>query len=71
VESRGGIGGGGTTPDWERDVGLSSTDGGATWEVFNIDGYYESRGMAWGNRRFVSVGQSTPISGEGAIYTSN
>lgn len=61
----------GTAPPWERDVGISSSDGGATWEVFNINGYYQSRGMAWGNGRFVSVGQSTPISGEGAIYTSH
>lgn len=54
----------------ESDAGLSSSDGGLTWAGFNIDGYFESRGMASGNGRFVSVGQSTPISGEGAIYTS-
>lgn len=59
------------TPSFERPVGLSSTDGGATWETFNIDGYYQSSGMAWGNGRFVSVGQATPASGEGAIYTWN
>jgi hypothetical protein len=59
------------TPPFERPVGLTSTDGGTTWEMFNIDGYYESRGLAWGNGRFVSVGQSTPVSGEGAIYTSD
>lgn len=58
-------------PPFERPVGISSTDGGATWAIFDIDGYYQSRGMAWGNGRFVSVGQSTPISGEGAIYTSD
>lgn len=58
------------TPSFERPVGLSSTDGGTTWEIFNIDGYYQSNGLAWGNGRFVSVGQSTPVSGEGAIYTS-
>lgn len=57
------------TPSFERPVGLSSTEGGATWEIFNIDGYYQSNGMAWGNGRFVSVGQSTPVSGEGAIYS--
>ena len=33
------------TPTFERHVGLSSTDGGATWEIFNIDGYYESNGI--------------------------
>lgn len=57
------------TPSFERPVGLSSTDGGATWETFNIDGYYQSNGMAWGNGRFVSVGQATPNSREGAIYS--
>jgi photosystem II stability/assembly factor-like uncharacterized protein len=57
------------TPSFERPVGLTSTDGGATWEIFNIDGYYQSNGMAWGNGRFVSVGASTPVSGEGAIYS--
>jgi len=58
------------TPPFERPVGISSIDGGATWAIFDIDGYYQSRGMASGNGHFVSVGQSTPISGEGAIYTS-
>ena len=58
-------------PNFERPVGLSSADGGATWEIFNIDGYYQSNGMAWGNGRFVSVGETTPISGLGAIYTSD
>lgn len=59
------------SPPFERPVGISSVDGGNTWEIFNIDGYYESLGMAWGNGRFVSVGQSSPVSGEGAIYTSD
>lgn len=58
------------TPAFQRPVGLSSTDGGLTWDIFNIDGYYESRGMAWGNNRFVSVGHTTAVSGSGAIYTS-
>ena len=57
-------------PEFEVPVGVSSSDGGATWEVFNIDGLYQSRGMAYGNGRFVSVGQSTPTSYEGAIYTT-
>lgn len=61
---------GGTIPDFERDIGISSSDGGAAWTAFNIDGYYQSNSMAWGNGRFVSVGQPTPISEEGAIYTS-
>jgi hypothetical protein len=52
-------------------VGLSTTDGGATWDVFNIDGDYESWGLAWGNGRFVSVGRKPPFFfSEGAIYTA-
>ena len=61
---------GGTTPPFERPVGIASTDGGENWDIFDIDGHFESRGIAWGNGRLVSVGQSTPISGEGAIYTT-
>ena len=59
------------TPSFERPVGLSSIDGGATWEAFDIDGYFESTGLAWGNGRFVAVGRSTPASGESAIYSSD
>ena len=62
---------GGTIPPFERPVGIASANGGENWEIFNIDGHFESRGIAWGNGRFVSVGQSTPISGEGAIYTAD
>jgi len=52
-------------------VGLSTTDGGVTWDVFNIDGDYESWGLAWGNGRFVSVGRKPPFFfSEGAIYTA-
>ncbi len=51
-------------------VGLSTTDGGVNWEVFNIDGDYESWGLAWGNGRFVSVGRKSPLTSEGAIYTA-
>jgi hypothetical protein len=50
-------------------VGLSTTDGGVNWNVFNIDGDYESWGLAWGNGQFVSVG-GTRDSHEGAIYTA-
>lgn len=53
-----------------QDAGIISTDGGATWQVFDIDGYYQTNGMAWGNGRFVSVGQTSAVTGEGAIYTS-
>jgi photosystem II stability/assembly factor-like uncharacterized protein len=52
-----------------HDAGITSIDGGVTWQVFDIDGYYESNGIAWGNGRFVSVGSTSSISGEGAIYT--
>ncbi len=58
------------TPPFERPSGLSSTDGGATWETVNIGDYFDSNGLAWGNGRYVSVGQDLPNWGEGAIYTS-
>jgi hypothetical protein len=51
-------------------LGLSSTDGGMTWELFNIDSNYESSGLAWGNGRFVSVGDRPEFDEEGAIYTA-
>lgn len=53
-----------------RPIGISSTDGGETWDVFGIDSNYESHGLAWGNGRFVSVGRSV-LSDGGAIYTSD
>ncbi len=53
-----------------REAGITSTDGGTTWATFDIDGYYETHGMAWGNGRFVSVGQASKLTAEGAIYTS-
>jgi len=61
---------GGSDSPSERPIGIASTDGGVSWDIFNIGGDYESRGMAYGNGRFVSVGQSAPGSGEGAIYTA-
>ena len=51
--------------------GLSSTDGGMTWEIFDIDSDYRSLGLAWGNGRFVSVGEKPEYGGLGAIYTSD
>ena len=51
-------------------VGLSTTIGGLSWEVFNIDGDYQSLGLAWGNGRFVSVGQEPRFPSQGAIYTA-
>jgi hypothetical protein len=62
---------GGSDSPSERPMGIASTDDGVNWEIFNIDGNYESRGMAFGNGRFVSVGQSAPDSGVGAIYTAD
>ena len=52
-------------------LGLSSTDVGITWELFNIDSNYESSGLAWGNGRFVSVGDRPEFDEEGAIYTAD
>lgn len=60
----GGCGWYGCSPaEIEFPAGISSTDGGASWDIFDIDGDYESQGLAWGNGRFVSVG-------DGAIYTT-
>jgi hypothetical protein len=57
--------------EFDVPVGLSSTDRGVTWDVFNIDGDYESYGLAWGNGRFVSVGSKSRFyPDEGAIYTA-
>lgn len=53
-----------------RPIGISSIDGGASWDIFGIDIGYESSGIAWGNGRFVSVGRSV-LSDEGAIYTTD
>lgn len=62
---------GGSDSPSDRPIGITSTDGGVTWETFNIAGTYESRGMAFGSGRFVSVGQTAPDSGEGAIYSTD
>ena len=53
-----------------RPIGISSSDGGASWDSFGIDTGYESRGIAWGNGRFVSVGVSV-LSDKGLIYTTD
>jgi hypothetical protein len=52
-----------------RPIGISSSDGGASWDSFGIATGYESLGTAWGNGRFVSVGVSAH-SDEGLIYTT-
>lgn len=62
---------GGPNLPLEQPVGIASIDGGITWGTFNIHGYFQSHGLAWGNGRFVSVGQTAPWSGEGAIYTAD
>lgn len=53
-----------------RPIGISTSDGGTSWEIFGIASSYVSHGMAWGNGRFVSVG-TLVLSDEGAIYTAN
>ena len=53
-----------------RPIGISSSDGGASWDIFGIDTNFESYGIAWGNGRFVSVGRLV-LSDEGAIYTND
>ena len=53
-----------------RPIGISSSDGGTSWEIFGIDSSYVSHGIAWGNGRFVSVG-TLVLADEGAIYTTD
>lgn len=53
-----------------RPIGISSSDGGGSWDTFGIDSSYVSHGIAWGNGRFVSVGTMV-VSDEGAIYTTD
>ena len=60
-----------TPPQPGYPTGISSTDGGVTWETFNIDAGFLSFGMAFGNGRFVSVGVTRAGDGEGAIYTAD
>jgi hypothetical protein len=64
---------GGVHDDWDQGIyhpfGLSSTNAGATWETFHIEPNYRSNSMAWGNGRFVSVGETLDTDG-GAIYTT-
>jgi hypothetical protein len=50
--------------------GVSTTDDGMTWQRFHIGADYDTRGLAWGANRFVSVGSIGPGFGEGAIYTT-
>ena len=61
--------------DWDWGViqsGVSTGDGGTTWETFSITvGFdYETRGMACGAGRFVSVGRAVEDPGAGAIFST-
>jgi hypothetical protein len=56
--------------DLRNQIGVSSSDGGETWQEFVIGNAYETRGLAYANGRFVSVGRSLPEPGEGAVYTT-
>ena len=51
-------------------VGISSNDGGASWDLFGVNDRYESKAVAWGNGRFVTVGRLMH-SDEGVIYTTD
>lgn len=50
--------------------GVATTDDGETWQLFQIGSNYDTRGMAYGHDRFVSVGRTLPAPGAGAIYTT-
>jgi photosystem II stability/assembly factor-like uncharacterized protein len=51
-------------------VGVLTSDGGETWQTFVIGAAYEPRGLAYGDGRWVSVGQSLTEPGKGAIFTT-
>ena len=51
-------------------VGVATSDGGETWQTFVIGAAYEPRGLAYGDGRWVSVGQSLAEPGKGAIFTT-
>jgi hypothetical protein len=51
-------------------VGISSNDGGASWNLFGVNDRYESKAVASGNGRFVTVGRLMH-SDEGVIYTTD
>jgi hypothetical protein len=51
-------------------VGVVTSDGGETWQTFVIGAAYEPRGLAYGDGRWVSVGQSLTEPGKGAIFTT-
>ena len=51
-------------------VGAATSDDGQTWRSFVIGAAYEPRGLAYGEGRWVSVGQSLTEPGKGAIFTT-
>ena len=51
-------------------VGVMTEDAGATWQTFQIGEDYETRGLAYADGRFVSVGRTLPVPGQGAIYST-
>ena len=51
-------------------VGVATSDDGQTWQSFVIGTAYEPRGLAYGEGRWISVGQSLAEPGKGAIFTT-
>jgi photosystem II stability/assembly factor-like uncharacterized protein len=58
-------------------TGVATSDAGETWTLFPIAANYDSRGLAWGNGRFVSVGCAGSEEdcvgldrGQGAIFST-
>lgn len=51
-------------------VGVLTEDAGATWQTFEIGDDYETRGLAYADGRFVSVGRTLPAPGQGAIFST-
>ena len=49
---------------------VATTDDGTTWRKFYIGTDHDTRGLAWGANRFVSVGSTGPGPDQGAIYTT-
>ncbi len=50
--------------------GVATSDGGQSWQLFDIADDFESHGLAYGAGRFVIVGHSTVDPEKGAIYTT-
>lgn len=50
--------------------GVTTSDGGRSWQTLDMGIGYETHGLAYGAGRFVSVGQNTGVPMKGTIYTS-